>query len=379
MKSGKYIYYKPLDIRREKSLINDFHYEGQKMQVFDIITFFNDEQIGGVEPLASEFTNSFIYPEIYAAQIEDALIAPRPVGLSRYWPMLFRHKGEYCYINNLLSNHAKSLLEDQGWLHEHDSGLFFKDSEPEITLSGTYIWFFIFGNFDHFMREVLPSLILLKKSGLDLSKLKFLTSNAPNEVLELLSLFDIHESQLVQVTNKFVKIDKLIVPCFCTFGHIHTPTNMYIETSDFLRNKVIKKNNFKYKPPEKIFVSRRKAAQRKIANEAEIEKRFKKLGFAVIDPGELSKIEQIYFFSKAKIVVGAHGMGITNFSFAERPDLLLEIMPTDWNRVSYFRTAQLKGSAYGCYFIPPSQDGYQVDAKKIVKFYKNCRESLRMQ
>jgi hypothetical protein len=54
---------------------------------------------------------------------------------------------------------------------------------------------------------------------------------------------------------------------------------------------------------------------RHIINEADLVPRLRQFGFSVIDPGTLSLSEQIARFSRASIVVGPHGSGLTNTLF----------------------------------------------------------------
>lgn len=46
-------------------------------------------------------------------------------------------------------------------------------------------------------------------------------------------------------------------------------------------------------------------------------------------------------------------MGMANSIFSDNLKLLVEIMHTDYNRVSYFRTAQLRNAHYGAYYVNP--------------------------
>jgi len=54
---------------------------------------------------------------------------------------------------------------------------------------------------------------------------------------------------------------------------------------------------------------------RHILNEADLIPHLRQLGFSVIDPGTLPLSEQIARFSRASIVVGPHGSGLTNTLF----------------------------------------------------------------
>jgi capsular polysaccharide biosynthesis protein len=82
-------------------------------------------------------------------------------------------------------------------------------------------------------------------------------------------------------------------------------------------------------PPELardlLFVSRRDSNLRVMHNEAELEAALRPLGFTTFVAGEAPVTEQIRAFSRARVVVGAHGAGLTNLIFAPPGAFVLEI------------------------------------------------------
>lgn len=64
----------------------------------------------------------------------------------------------------------------------------------------------------------------------------------------------------------------------------------------------------------------------RLSNQAELEKVLSANGFQIVYAEDYSVAQQKELFSKAKIVVGAHGAGLTNMMFAPRNSLLIEIM-----------------------------------------------------
>ncbi len=70
-------------------------------------------------------------------------------------------------------------------------------------------------------------------------------------------------------------------------------------------------------------------------------------------------------------------MGIANAVFSKNLKILIEIMPTDWNRVSYYRTTQLMNCKYGCYWIEKNEDKeLTIDVDRFVMFVEHCTASL---
>lgn len=71
-------------------------------------------------------------------------------------------------------------------------------------------------------------------------------------------------------------------------------------------------------------------------------------------------------------------MGLANAVFSKNLKLLAEIMPTSWNRVSYYRTAQWKKAKYLAYFINPLPSNfnkktgdYIINVNKFISFIED--------
>lgn len=78
-----------------------------------------------------------------------------------------------------------------------------------------------------------------------------------------------------------------------------------------------------------IYVSRRRARARRIANEDEIVARVARLGFEIVEPEILPFVEQVRLFDRARVVVGPHGSGFNNMFFAKPGTHLIEIRTVD--------------------------------------------------
>jgi hypothetical protein len=84
--------------------------------------------------------------------------------------------------------------------------------------------------------------------------------------------------------------------------------------------------------PEKIYL-RRGAGRRVLANEAELEAALKPLGFAPVQPDQMTVAEQAEFLSSARCIVAPHGAALTNMIFAPPDALLVEVFhPQHKNR-----------------------------------------------
>jgi capsular polysaccharide biosynthesis protein len=103
-------------------------------------------------------------------------------------------------------------------------------------------------------------------------------------------------------------------------------------------------------PPggRRLYVSRRRAAARRIANEAELMPVLKHHGFEMIEPEAMSFEEQVRIFSAAAVVAGPHGAGFTNMLWCARGTRVLEIFEPGSVRRCYWSLAQALGHAYAC-------------------------------
>ena len=99
--------------------------------------------------------------------------------------------------------------------------------------------------------------------------------------------------------------------------------------------------------PERIFVSRNTLLNRKrLANEDELLPVIESYGFNVVRPERLSLAQQVSAFSKARMVLGAHGAGLANLLFCP-PAQLLELQDSRFApRLWYWKLAAMLGHKY---------------------------------
>jgi capsular polysaccharide biosynthesis protein len=83
--------------------------------------------------------------------------------------------------------------------------------------------------------------------------------------------------------------------------------------------------------------------RRAIDNEEEVAEALARRGFEIIVPGKLPYVEQVQRFAQARVVVGAHGAGLTNAGFAAEDAMLVELHPAGYGGPHYVRLAMLRG------------------------------------
>jgi capsular polysaccharide biosynthesis protein len=84
--------------------------------------------------------------------------------------------------------------------------------------------------------------------------------------------------------------------------------------------------------PQKIYL-RRISGYRNLTNQNEIEALLIKHRFTIVDPGNLSFLEQVNYFSKAKIIIGPTGASFANLIFCNKKVNLAILANNDRNMI----------------------------------------------
>jgi hypothetical protein len=85
----------------------------------------------------------------------------------------------------------------------------------------------------------------------------------------------------------------------------------------------------------RLYISRVKAAKRRLVNEPEVVDLLLGYGFQVVYAEDLSYQQQVKLFYNAAVIVGAHGAGLTNVLFGQQLTLV-ELHPENLVRSHYF-------------------------------------------
>jgi capsular polysaccharide biosynthesis protein len=77
---------------------------------------------------------------------------------------------------------------------------------------------------------------------------------------------------------------------------------------------------------ERIYVSRSRSGKRKVINEEEVVAVMRAYGFDIIYNEDLTLIQQIWLYAKARYLIGIHGAGLTNMMFMPPGSVVLEFI-----------------------------------------------------
>ena len=91
---------------------------------------------------------------------------------------------------------------------------------------------------------------------------------------------------------------------------------------------------------EEIYVARTDVPERVAENEAELITLLERQGVRIVVPSTLSVAEQIAAFRAARLVIGAHGGGMSNIVFCTSGSFVYEMLPRNYPNVGINRLAQ---------------------------------------
>lgn len=185
----------------------------------------------------------------------------------------------------------------------------------------------------HWICEALPRLWAVKE---ELSEyVLLLPKNYTGFQAETLNTFSFKDILLYQ-DNIIFKARDLLVPenpakLYEPDPHICSAIRKYYQ--GLVGNDLLEK----FFVGERIYITRKNAANRKVANEDVIEKVLNKYNFKIVAFEKCSFIEQLAVMYKVKYLISIHGAGLTNMHFMKEGGSVLELYKkrvpkVDWGR-----------------------------------------------
>ena len=205
-------------------------------------------------------------------------------------------------------------------------------------------------------------------------------SNAKAWQLDSLVAFGIGPDRLeIQPDNIHTRVERL---WFATpLGHSSLGSGAVVrKVANRLRHQFKAADSIQ-KAHRRIYISRAKAAFRRIVNEDDITPSLQEHGFETVLCEDLSLQEQVRLFAEATAIVGGHGAGLTNVIYCERGSFVGEIR-IDGVPPAYVVMAQQLGMRFSRFNATPlaiqgSQVDMQVDAAAFKKWIGDCLDSLK--
>jgi capsular polysaccharide biosynthesis protein len=193
-------------------------------------------------------------------------------------------------------------------------------------------------NYFHWLTELYPSILASRRSLVGLPLLMPRHYLAAAFIREGLELFDIEPT--CYGPREVLLVDELIATNEPIVGHYNVPFLLDMKTQ--LEARVAPAHN----ASRRLFISRSKAKNKGILNESEVIHALAGFEFETLCTEDLTFRNQIEMMQEARIVVGAHGSGLTNCLFMPRGGAVYELKAHNNTYNSFFALARAVGLEY---------------------------------
>ena len=187
-------------------------------------------------------------------------------------------------------------------------------------------------NYSHWLFRNMLKLSTLDRAGL-LHRYPWLVNGDLREYqLEYMRLLGHDPAQTIRVErNAVIGCRRVLVPA------LHVSMHAITQGVEWLRERVAPLCVARRQATRLLFLSRRDIGRRRVLNESALIEAAAPLGFERVVPGELSVAQQIAAFSSARVIVAAHGAGLTNMIFAPPGAVIVELTSSAIEHMNLFR------------------------------------------
>jgi capsular polysaccharide biosynthesis protein len=204
-------------------------------------------------------------------------------------------------------------------------------------------------NYHHWLFEALPRLSVLELAGF--SGLPLIVPEHPAAFhRDMLAALGYPPSRQRAFSHEHVRPDVLVWAS--PVSVIGLPSSYAV---DWLRSRFLHGREATPAPRRRIYLSRRLAYSRRVANEDEVVAALSRHGFETVDAEHLTFAQQVDLFASAEAVVSPHGAGLSNIVFGERL-AVLEILQPRYLHLCYYALAGACGHTYWYLLAEPSDD-----------------------
>lgn len=187
-------------------------------------------------------------------------------------------------------------------------------NEPAVLVGGSR-------NYYHWLINHLPRLLWLRRRGLLTGRRILVNDELTGFQRDSLAALDIDGSQLYELAdNAAVYCDDLLVPDFFAANTVTHPAAVAM-----LRDAYLPWGSAPRIPAERIHLSRRDAANRRLHNEERAVALASAAGFRTVTTAGMPFREQVGLFAGAEAVLAVHGAGLTNLLFCRPGSLVIEV------------------------------------------------------
>jgi len=184
-------------------------------------------------------------------------------------------------------------------------------------------------NYFHWLCDILPLLELVRRAGIHSADAYLADLNKPFQRQTLEALGVPLDKVLEPHNGLLVEADELVVPVFPSIVARRRLSGLLRDGFGIPRQTAVEQNG------RRIFISRRMAKKRRLANEAQLEEFLAELRFESHCLETCSVGEQFRLLSEASVVVGTHGAGLTNVMVSPPGVQVVEIMEKGYRRLCF--------------------------------------------
>lgn len=229
-------------------------------------------------------------------------------------------------------------------------------------------------NYWHWLHDTLGRYHLLQLSDFKIDKYVLPPLTLPFQ-RETVKMLGIPEDKILQLTpGMHQRAENLILPSL----PFNTGTCVKW-TVEFLRDSFLKsKSHTNSSNFERIYISRKDASWRKVANESKLMDHLAKKGFKKVILGSLTVQEQIDIFSSAKVIISPNGAGLANIMFCQPGTKIIQLFTSTSDE--FMKIGEYVGLDYHflkCRIANPGSKAHEVvknlvvDVNKLSKILDN--------
>lgn len=188
--------------------------------------------------------------------------------------------------------------------------------------------------------DLIPKFGMIKAAGYELSEFERIIINPLSfqSQHDMLDFLGVDKNKLLFLNDEMAfEADTMIVP---------SPVGRNPYYFKYIRNLFM--TEAPSRPEELVYISRKKAIWRNTINEQDVLATLAKYGFNSYVLEELSYIEQMNVFSRAKHIVSSHGAGLANLLFCSPQSTLIEFIARHHNNVNFWILASYAQMNYYC-------------------------------
>ncbi len=209
---------------------------------------------------------------------------------------------------------------------------FTPDSCPELTEPVLHCFHGAAGAYGHFLFDVLP-IIALCQDEVIAGRLKVLVPPFPLWGLRALHALGIETNQMVITQDDTVRCSSMLI------ANTLMTLNTFLPNPDLCKMPAkaigvdITARWTRQNAGSRIYLSRENQANhfpRGVENEHEVRTALSAMGFAILEPANMSFRDQVAAINNASLIVGVHGSGFGNLIFARPGTAVIDLMPQDW-------------------------------------------------